>query len=83
MASDLYTGNPSFALQGFRRLTSSAPSLPNEVFYCIQPIGGSATITVTSANGDSLTAQSIDVPIYGRFSNITVTSGTILAYIHA
>lgn len=83
MANDLYTGNAHFGRQGFRKVTSSGGAKVTETYYVLTPIGGSATVTATCENGDNLTALAIDVPIYGRFTNVSVSSGTILAYIHA
>ena len=66
---------------GFRVLTD-ATSVAGESFRSIQALDGNATVTATSAVGDSLNSHTIPKGgvILGKFTSITV-SGTVIAYL--
>ncbi len=51
-------------------------------FYTIVPVGGAATFSGVTKKGDALSSVTVSegVPTYGRFSEITVTAGAVLAY---
>lgn len=51
-------------------------------WFCVKAIGADATLSATSEYGDdlsSVTVQNGDL-VYGNFSQIAVSSGTVLAY---
>ena len=74
----------SFGQSGFRKLPSgfSLPAIEGEEYRIIYALENS-TISVTSVNGDSLSAQAVlaGTSIYGLFTAVSVSSGSILAYI--
>ena len=51
-------------------------------FYALVPVGGAATFSATTDKGDALASVTVSeaVPIYGRFSEVVVTAGSVLAY---
>lgn len=69
---------------GFRLLTGTAASVAGESFRAIQIISTTAQLDATSAVGDSIT-NDLALPqgtvIYGKFTAITMTSGTVIAYL--
>ena len=67
---------------GFRVLTD-ATSVSGESFRSIQALNAVATVTATSVNGDNLTGQVIPKGgvILGKFTSITITDGTAIAYL--
>lgn len=86
------TNRPFFGQFGLRVLTNSAPSDPNEIFYCILVLDDSvitADILVdTEEDGVHLgdtTLTSLAVPsgfyIFGKFQNISMTTGRVIGYL--
>jgi len=89
MSKNLYNvqtfQNLSFGGYGLRVLTAGETSVAGESFGALQVIAD-AVISATSdaAGGDaSITSLTLDAgtSIYGDFSAVTVTSGTVIAYI--
>lgn len=72
----------SFGQSGFRKISTGQTGTSGEQYRVIYALEN-ATISVTSVNGDSLSAQAIlaGTSIYGLFSAVSVSSGSILAYI--
>lgn len=72
----------SFGQKGFRRITSSFVPIADEQYRVIVPLVDSV-VSATALAGDSLTAATLPtgLGVYGLFSSVTVTSGTVLAYI--
>jgi hypothetical protein len=72
----------SFGQKGFRRITSSFVPVAGEEYRVIVPLVDSV-VSATALAGDSLTAATLPtgLGVYGLFSSVTVTSGTVLAYI--
>ena len=68
-----------FGQEGFDYITGTE----NGDWIAVQVIGNAgATFSVTSAEGDSLPllAHSEGVTIVGRFSNVSVSAGAVIAY---
>lgn len=69
---------------GFRLLTGTAASVTGESFRAIQIISTTAELDATSAVGDSI-ANTLSLPqgtvIYGKFTAITMSTGTVIAYL--
>lgn len=72
----------SFGQKGFRLITSSFVPVAGEEYRVIVPLVDSV-VSATALAGDSLTAATLPtgLGVYGLFSSVTVTSGTVLAYI--
>jgi hypothetical protein len=72
----------SFGQSGFRKITTGQTGTSGEQYRIVYALED-ATISVTSVNGDSLSAQEIlaGTSIYGLFTAVSVSSGSILAYI--
>lgn len=72
----------SFGQKGFRLVTSSFSPISGE-YYRALTVTSDAVITLTSQNGDNLSALTLlaGTTIYGLFSAVSVSSGTVLAYI--
>ena len=72
----------SFGQSGFRKITTGQTGTSGEQYRVVYALED-ATISVTSVNGDSLSAQEIlaGTSIYGLFTAVSVSSGSILAYI--
>lgn len=72
----------SFGQKGFRRITSGFTPVTDEQYRVVCAIEDS-TISVTSYAGDNL--SSIAIPagfsVYGLFSSVSVSSGSVIAYI--
>ena len=74
---------------GFRILTgnsgtpTSETSVAGESFRSIQALNSTVTVTATSVNGDNLSGQVIPKGgvILGKFTSITITDGTAIAYL--
>jgi len=69
---------------GFRILTATTTSAVGESFRSIQALGNSTiTVSADSAVGDDL--DNLVIPkggvILGKFTSITITSGTAIAYL--
>ncbi len=71
----------SFGTWGFRRITTSNPSTVGEVYRAIQVLED-CVVTVNNNLGDDLSNQFLiaGTVIFGEFSSISCTYGTILAY---
>ena len=75
------TNDFTFGQYGFKKLTSASSA--GDTFYAIKAIGGDATVSTVSVSGDNLISDTIaqgDV-VYGDFSSVTPSSGTVLAYL--
>jgi hypothetical protein len=74
-------GNLGFGQVGFEVISNTAAHVGS--FYAIKAVNANAVInTAVSKVGDNLSAITIlegDI-IYGNFTSITLTSGTVLAY---
>ena len=72
----------SFGQKGFRLVSSSFSPISGE-YYRALTVTSDAVITLTSQNGDNLSALTLlaGTTIYGLFSAVSVSSGTVLAYI--
>jgi hypothetical protein len=72
----------AFGQFGFRRVVSGT-TLPAGEQYRVLQFVEETTISFTSEVGDSFTAQVMPAGfvLYGLFSGITVTSGSVIAYI--
>lgn len=72
----------SFGQSGFRKISTGQTGTSGEQYRVIYALEN-ATISATSVNGDSLSAQAIlaGTSIYGLFTAVSVSSGSILAYI--
>jgi len=76
---------------GFRILTGNSGANPpteevsvaGESFRSIQALNSAVTVEATSVNGDHLTGQVIPKGgvILGKFTSITITNGTAIAYL--
>lgn len=68
---------------GFRILTATTTSVAGESFRSIQALNSTVTVTATSVNGDHLSGQVIPKGgvILGKFTSITITDGTAIAYL--
>jgi len=72
-----------FGQYGFKELSSASSA--GDTFYAFKAIGGDATVSAVSGSGDNLTSVTVqqgDV-VYGNFTSITPSSGTVLAYLKA
>lgn len=72
----------SFGQSGFRKISTGQTGTSGEQYRVIYALEN-ATISATPVNGDSLSAQAIlaGTSIYGLFTAVSVSSGSILAYI--
>ena len=72
----------SFGQSGFRKISTGQTGTSGEQYRVIYALEN-ATISATSVNGDSLSAQAVlaGTSIYGLFTAVSVSSGSILAYI--
>jgi len=72
----------AFAENGFRLITASSTPVAGEYYRAVYALEDSV-VTVASENGDSLDGAVlfIGVSIYGIFSEVTSSSGSVLAYI--
>jgi hypothetical protein len=68
---------------GFRKITSAFTPVPNEYYRIVEVISATAVVTVSSESGDDLTSETLQLgtKIYGLFSAVSVSSGTVIAYI--
>lgn len=68
---------------GFRVIDNTFTPVPGEYYRIIDVVSDSATITVASESGDSLTAHSFvrGTKLYGLFSSVEVVAGEVIAYI--
>lgn len=73
--------NMSFGTWGFRRITASNPSTVGEVYRAIQVLED-CVVTVNNKIGDDLSNQFLmaGTVVFGEFSSISCTYGTLLAY---
>ena len=62
---------------------TSETSVVGESFRSIQALNSTVTVTATSVNGDHLSGQVIPKGgvILGKFTSITITDGTAIAYL--
>ena len=67
-----------FASYGFDEVTATESGN----WFAVVPVGGSATFTLTTAQGDNLSSTTVaeGVAIYGEITQVAVSSGTVLAY---
>ena len=72
----------AFGQKGFRVVTSSFSPVSGE-YYRALTVTSDAVVTVTSEEGDNLSAVTLlaGSTIYGLFSAVSVSSGTGIAYI--
>lgn len=79
---DRYFKESSFGRNGFRVVTNGT-TLPSEERYITLYVTEDAELTVTSEKGDNLSSETLSAGsiIYGLFSEITVASGKLIAYI--
>ena len=72
----------SFGQSGFRKISTGQTGTSGEQYRVIYALEN-ATISATAVNGDSLSAQAVlaGTSIYGLFTAVSVSSGSILAYI--
>ena len=71
-------GNIQMGLKGFDEVTGSE----NGDWFAFKAIGGTATLSATSVVGDNLSSVQLQNgdTIFGNFSAVAVTDGTVLAY---
>lgn len=79
---DKYFKESSFGRNGFRVVTNGT-TLPTEERYMVLYTVEESEITATSEKGDSLTSQTFSAGsvVYGLFSQLSVTTGKVIAYI--
>jgi hypothetical protein len=72
----------AFGQKGFRVVTSAFTPVSGE-FYRAFTVTSDAVITATSVEGDNLSAVTLlaGSTVYGLFSTVSVSSGTVIAYI--
>jgi hypothetical protein len=72
----------SFGQKGFRKLETGESGAADE-FYRVVYALEDTTVTLTATAGDNLSGELMlaGTAIYGLFSNVTVVSGSVLAYI--
>ena len=72
----------TFGQKGFRKINSGFTPVSDEYYRVVYAMEDS-TVTVVAESGDSLTSELLlaGTAIYGLFSAISCSSGTILAYI--
>lgn len=72
----------SFGQFGFRRIVTSGTSTAGEHYRVVYALEDSV-VSMTSEAGDDLTGQVVlaGTAIYGLFSEVSVVSGSVLAYI--
>ena len=87
MAYENVNATPNFQRQvlgqkGFRYLTGSASGTAGEHYRAITVIDD-ATISLTSESGDNLSSVAVPagITIYGLFSAVSTSAGTVIAYI--
>ena len=68
--------------KGFRKITTGFSPVADEYYRAIVVVND-AVITTTSEAGDSLSAESLlaGTVVYGLFSAVSVSAGTVIAYI--
>ena len=68
--------------KGFRKITSGFSPVADEYYRAIVVVND-AVVTTTSEAGDSRSAESLlaGTVVYGLFSAVSCSSGTIIAYI--
>lgn len=89
MSKNLYNvqtfQNLSFGGYGFRVLTAGETSVAGENFGALQVVADAVISATSNAPGGdaSITSLTLDAgtSIYGDFSAVTVTSGTVIGYI--
>lgn len=79
---DRYFKESSFGRNGFRVVTNGT-TLPTEERYNVLYVTENSEITATSQKGDNLSSETLSTGsvIYGLFSEVTVASGKLIAYI--
>lgn len=72
----------SFGQFGFRRIVTGGTSTAGEHYRVVYALEDSV-VTVTAESGDNLAGQVMlaGTAIYGLFFDVTVVSGSVLAYI--
>ena len=78
------TGDYGFRiLSGDSGAGTSQQSVTGESFRSIQALNSAVTVTAQSVNGDNLSGQVIPKGgvILGKFTSITITNGTAIAYL--
>lgn len=70
-----------FNQEGFVEITNGDPTIPEE-FISIMCLADATGIIATNLNGDNLSGLSLKagMVIYGKFTNIQVATGRIVAY---
>jgi hypothetical protein len=77
----------SLGQSGLRVITSSFTPVSGEYYRSFEVVGSTAaataTVTATSVNGSNITALELinGTKIQGLFSSLSVSAGTIIAYI--
>ncbi len=73
----------SFAQDGFRVVDSTFTQPAGETYVALYCLSNAEGLTTTSPNGDALSGVSFQtgMVVYGDFTTVTVTSGTVIAYI--
>ena len=69
---------------GFRLLTGTEVSIAGESFRAIQVISDTAQLVATSVRKDSINDTLViskGTVIFGKFTEITMTSGKVIAYL--
>jgi hypothetical protein len=71
-----------FGQMGFRVIGTSAPSVATEEFRTIYVLQD-AVVSANTAKGDNIVSKSIlaGTRIHGLFTNISLASGKVLAYL--
>ena len=72
----------SFGQFGFRRIVTGGTGTAGEHYRVVYALEDSV-VTVTAESGDNLVGQTMlaGMVVYGLFSEVTVVSGSVLAYI--
>ena len=73
--------NAGLGSEGFSVITSSDGATAGR-FYALVPYDGTPVLSASSriANGDDLPEGVLVTTVFGDFDEVTVTSGTVLAY---
>jgi hypothetical protein len=81
LSQDDNFNNMSFGTWGFRRIVSGSTPVAGEIYRAVQVLED-AIISVTSNFGSNLTSQvvSAGTVIFGEFSAVSCSAGTVLAY---
>lgn len=71
------------ASRGFRFINSGETHTPTEVYHTIQVLAEATVDLTNAAGGDNLSSVALPAGtvLYGAFTDISVTSGTVVAYI--